>query len=254
MKNDLLPADTPRLAIGHRTPPPQEAGPAAPPKTPKHESRVSKNVLTNEPKMGTFGLVMGTIEHKGLSSALFGKVRRVVLALFFSRPDESFYLRQIARMTGVGQGAVQRELKRLTEAGIITRTGQGRRVDYRVNRNCPLFDELQSLVTKTAGLADVLRKALAPLVDQIEIAFVYGSQANGTAGPTSDVDLLIVGDVDEMDLHRAIAKVEEQLDRTVNYTLLDRREFQRRRSEKGGFLHRVLSGQMIFIVGNPEDV
>ena len=197
---------------------------------------------------------MGTKERKDLSSALFGKVSLAVLALFFSRPDESFYLRQIARMTGVGQGAVQRELKRLTEAGIITRTVQGPRVDYRVNRACPLFDELQSLMMKTAGLADVLRKALGPLADQIEIAFVYGSQANGTAGPASDVDLLIVGDADEMDLHRAIAKAEEQLDRTVNYTLLDRREFERRRSEKGGFLHRVLSGQMIFIVGNPEDV
>jgi predicted nucleotidyltransferase len=197
---------------------------------------------------------MGTTEQKNLSSALFGKVRLAVLALFFSRPDESFYLRQIVRMTGVGQGAVQRELKRLTEAEIITRTAQGPRVDYRVNRTCPLFDELQSLMTKTAGLADVLRTTLAPLADQIEIAFVYGSQANGTAGLTSDVDLLIVGGVDEMDLHRAIAKVEEQLARTVNYTLIDRREFERRRSEKGGFLEKVVSGEMIDIMGRSEDV
>jgi len=99
---------------------------------------------------------MGTIEHKSISSALFGKVRREMLALFFSRPDESFYLRQIARMTGVGQGAVQRELKRLAEAGIVTRTARGRRVDYRANRACPLYNELQGLMTKTAGLADVL--------------------------------------------------------------------------------------------------
>ncbi len=197
---------------------------------------------------------MGTIEHKNLSSALFGKARRVVLALFFSRPDESFYLRQIVRMTGLGQGAVQRELKRLTEAGIITRVDRGRQVDYQVNRACPLFDELRSLITKTAGLADVLRKALAPLADQIEIAFVYGSQANGTAGAASDVDLLIVGEVDELLLHRAIAGAEGHLARAVNYTLLDRREFERQRGEKSGFLDRVLSGQMIFIVGKPEHV
>jgi hypothetical protein len=131
-----------------------------------------------------------------------------MLALLFSHPDESFYLRQIVRMTGVGLGAVQRELKCLTEAGIITRSARGRRVDYQVNRKCPLFDELKSLITKTAGLADVLRKTLVPFTNKIEIAFIYGSQADGTAGETSDVALIIIGGVDELELHRAIAKAE----------------------------------------------
>jgi predicted nucleotidyltransferase len=196
---------------------------------------------------------MGTIEKNNLSDALFGKVRLAVLALFFSHPDDAFYLRQIVRTTGVGQGAVQRELKRLAEAGIITRTTRGHRVDYQVNRDCPLFAELKSMITKTAGLADVLREALHPLARKIEIAFIYGSQANGTASATSDVDLMIIGQVDELDLHRAVAKAEERLVRTVNYTLIDRKEFDRRRSEKGGFLERVLNGKMIFIVGNPEN-
>ena len=94
---------------------------------------------------------MGTIHYKNLSSALFGKTRRAVLALFFSRPAESFYLLQLIRITGMGQGAVQRELKRLSEAGIITRTGRGRQVDYQVNRDCPIFEELHGLMIKTAG-------------------------------------------------------------------------------------------------------
>ncbi|MDP8214855.1 MAG: nucleotidyltransferase domain-containing protein [Candidatus Euphemobacter frigidus] len=197
---------------------------------------------------------MGTIEYENLSSALFGKVRRIVLALFFSRPDESFYLRQLARITGVGQGAVQRELKRLSEAGIVIRVRRGRQVHYQVNQDCPIFNELRGLMIKTAGLADVLRKALAPLANLIEIAVVYGSQANGTAGATSDVDMLIVGKVDELDLHRAVARAEEYLVRPINYTLFDRREFDRRREEKGGFLDRVLGGEMIFIVGNHENI
>lgn len=204
--------------------------------------------------MGTFEPDMGTLNQNCLSDALFGKVRLAVLALFFSRPDDAFYLRQVVRMTGVGQGAVQRELKRLAEAGIISRTTRGHRVDYQVNRDCPLFDELKSLIAKTAGLADVLRKALDPLARKIEMAFIYGSQANGTAGADSDVDLMVVGQVNELDLHRAIARAEEKLVRAVNYTLMDRKEFDRRRSEKEGFLERVLNGKMIFIVGNPDNV
>lgn len=127
-------------------------------------------------------------------------------------------------------------------------------VHYKVNRECPVFDELRRLMTKTAGLADVLRKALTSLADQIDIAFIYGSQANFTAGATSDVDLLIVGGVEELALHRAVAEAEGYLDRPINYTLLTRQEFERRRKETDGFLSRVLSGETIFIVGKPQDV
>ena len=197
---------------------------------------------------------MGALENENLSAALFGKVRRAVLGLFFFRPNESFYLRQITRIIGMGQGAVQRELKRLTEAGIITRIGQGYQVSYQANKNCPIFNELQSLMAKTAGLADVLREALTPLAIQIDTAFIYGSQANNTADVSSDVDLLIISDADELAIHRAIAQGEKHLARTVNYTLLDRREFKRRREEKGGFLERVVDGEKIFIVGGPDNV
>lgn len=197
---------------------------------------------------------MGTIENENLSSALFGKTRRKVLGLFFSHPDGSFYLRQIVRITSAGQGTIQRELKRLVKAGIIVRSGQGRQIHYQANKDCPIFKELQGLMIKTAGLADELRKALASLSKKIEIAAIYGSQARGTAESKSDVDLLIVGKVDELTLHRSIARAEKNLARTVNYTLLEWREFDRRRQEKGGFLDRVLSGELIYIVGNHEKI
>ena len=97
-----------------------------------------------------------------LGSALFGKARRAVLGLLYARPDEAFYLRQITREVQAGQGAVQRELKRLVDAGLLTREARGREVHYRANRACPIFAELHGLVLKTVGLADVLRGALLP--------------------------------------------------------------------------------------------
>ena len=197
---------------------------------------------------------MGTIEYENLSSALFGITRRKLLGLFFSRSDQSFYLRQIVRITGAGQGTVQRELKRLVEAGIIIRSKWGRQVHYQVNKDCPIFKDLQGLMMKTAGLADELRKALAPLSKKIEIAVIYGSQASGTAESKSDVDLLVVGKLDELDLHRRITGAEENLTRTVNYILLDKQEFDRRRQEQGGFLDRILKGDLIFIIGHHEKI
>jgi predicted nucleotidyltransferase len=187
-----------------------------------------------------------------LGSALFGKARRAVLGLLYARPDEAFYLRQITREVQAGQGAVQRELKRLVDAGLLTREARGREVHYRANRACPIFAELHGLVLKTVGLADVLRGALLPFQTDITLAVVYGSQAAGTARSGSDVDLLVVGTVEEMALHKAVADAETQLARTVNYTLLTPREFARRRRERGGFVARVLDGPLIPLLGSPN--
>lgn len=86
-----------------------------------------------------------------LGTTLFGKTRRAVLALLYSHPDESFYLRQLARMAGVGMGSLQRELKQLAEAGIIIRNEVGRQAFFKANPDCPLYSELKSLVHKTLG-------------------------------------------------------------------------------------------------------
>ena len=187
-----------------------------------------------------------------LGSALFGKARRAVLGLLYARPDEAFYLRQITREAQAGQGAVQRELKRLVDAGLLTREARGREVHYRANRACPIFAELHGLVLKTVGLADVLRTALLPFQTDITLAAVYGSQAAGTARAGSDVDLLVVGTVEEVALHKAVAGAETQLARTVNYTLLTPREFARRRRDRGGFIARVLAGPLIPLLGSPD--
>ena len=190
----------------------------------------------------------------GLATTLFGKARRAILSLLYGHADEAFYLRQIARTTGIGLGPVQRELKQLTDAGIIQRTVRGKQVYYQANVKCPIFAELKSLIVKTAGLADVLREVLAPLDEQIASALVYGSMANGEATSESDIDLLVVGDIDEMALHRALSQAENRLGRPVNYTLMSQREFGERRSEKGGFLDRVLAGPKIMILGSIDGI
>jgi predicted nucleotidyltransferase len=188
-----------------------------------------------------------------VGSALFGKTRRAVLGLLYGRPDEAFYLRQITREVRAGQGAVQRELQRLVDAGLLTREARGREIHYRANRACPIFGEVHGLVLKTVGLADVLRGALTPVQDALTLAVVYGSQAAGTATAGSDVDLLVVGTVDEIALHKAIGQAEARLARTVDYTLHSLREFLRRRRVRGACVARVLDGRTIPIFGSLDD-
>ncbi len=138
----------------------------------------------------------------------------------------------------------------MTEAGIIERLEQGRLVYFRAVHSCPIFGELKGLILKTAGLVEVFRSALSPVSDKIDLAFVFGSQARGEAKAASDIDLFIVGTVDEIELHRFISQAEGQMNRSINYTFLTAQEYKKRQKEKGGFLSRVLAGEKIFIIGD----
>ena len=114
-------------------------------------SQPKKRALHSVTKKGTIVSRMSTSGNSSnLSAALFGKTRRAVLSLLYSHADEAFYLRQIARAAGVGLGAVQRELRRLSDAGIISRTVRGKQVYYQANPECPIFAELRGVVAEVA--------------------------------------------------------------------------------------------------------
>lgn len=108
-----------------------------------------------------------------LVEILFGAYRRQILGLLLLRPDETFYVREIARLTGVSAGSLHRELKLLTDAGLLLRTTAGNQVRYQADRTCPVFNELAGIFLKTAGLADVLRDVLAPLQKKISLALAH---------------------------------------------------------------------------------
>lgn len=204
---------------------------------------------------GTIVPEMDTLnENIDLSSALFGKARRAVLALLYTHPDEAYYLRQIARATGVGLGAVQRELKQLSEAAIILRTSRGRHIYYQANSNSPIFPELRSLMVKTAGVGDVLRAALAPLSSRINITLLYGSIARGEDRRGSDVDLLVVGNVTFAEIVSALGPTQEMLGREVNPTVYPPSEFQSKLLAGHHFLKTVMREPRILLIGDEHDL
>jgi len=203
------------------------------------------------PKKGAGAPKKGALVAGGqISTALFGKTRRAILALLFGHPDESFYLRQVVKTTGLGNGVIFKELKSLSAAGILVSHKSGQEVHYTANKDCPIFDELVGLVVKTFGVADVLREALVPLAKHIETAFIYGSFAKGTQRQGSDVDLMVVGEVSFEDVVGAILPVQKKIRREVNPTVYAEKEFREKLSEKNHFLTRVLEREKIFLIGS----
>ncbi|HEV2965182.1 MAG TPA: nucleotidyltransferase domain-containing protein [Candidatus Angelobacter sp.] len=185
-----------------------------------------------------------------LTAALFGAARRGVLALLFGHPEESYYLREIARTAGLGLGAVQRELQRLSDAGILRRTIRGHQVYFQANQQSPIFAELKGLMTKTAGLAEVLHTALIPLAKKIRMAFIYGSFAKGEERSESDVDIAIVGKVEFDGIVSALSGAQQKLAREINPTVYSPSEFQSKLRSGHHFLTAVVRGPKIFLIGD----
>jgi uncharacterized protein len=189
-----------------------------------------------------------------IHQSLFGRTRTTILSLLYGHPDETYYVRQLVRETRAGNGAIQRELRQLSDAGLIVRKIVGRQVFYHANRKSPVFSELRGLLLKTAGVRDVLRDALAPLKSRIDVAFVYGSIATQKDRADSDVDLMIVGQADLDEIVSSLGNPQKQLRREINPSVYGTTEFRSKVAAGNHFLAGVLRGKKLFVVGNENEL
>lgn len=192
--------------------------------------------------------------NKKLSEILFKESRRKVLALLLLHPTKSFHVREIARLTGTVAGTINRELRMLAEAELLIRETQGNQVHYRANTDCVIFEELASILKKTSGIADVLTEALLPLSKSIQAAFVYGSMANGKSTSASDIDLCIIGDVEYLEVVKALSDTQRVLQREINPKIYSAAEWLNLIKKPSAFIAELLSTKEIRIIGNKDDI
>ena len=186
----------------------------------------------------------------GMADALFSQTRQKLLGLLFSQVGREFSLSELIDMARAGSGAVQREVGRLVDSGLVLREGRGRTKRYRANPDSPIYSDLCGIAEKLFGPAEVLKQGLEPLRDQMELAVLYGSVAKGTDRADSDVDVLIVSDELLLeDVFAALADAEQGLGRKINPTLYTVEEFRQRRDRGSPFLTDVLQGDFTVLLG-----
>jgi predicted nucleotidyltransferase len=191
---------------------------------------------------------------QNLAHQLFGQTRSAVLSALLLKPDASLHVRELARLTGSSAGSLHRELRVLAEMGLLLRQEVGRQVHYRANAAHPVYAELAQLLRKTAGLADVLRTALDALGSKVEVAFVFGSMAQGAERAGSDVDLMVLGTATFADLAQALAAAQTTLRRDVNPVVMTRREFAGQLAAGDGFARSVMQGGKLWLKGAEGDL
>jgi len=181
------------------------------------------------------------------------RVRVRLLTLFLTHPTEAFYIRQITRLTGETYNNVRQELQNLAQIGLILSERRANAIYYQANVDHFLFPELKRLIIKTEAVGDTLREALSTLAD-VRVAFIYGSTARGNELASSDMDLMVIGDVDLDALDNAIDSIEEEVGRAVNYTLFGVGEWQERVSQGHSFVTDVLTHEKVFLIGDEDDL
>ncbi len=188
-----------------------------------------------------------------MESLIGSKSRVKVLTLFLLNPGKRFYVREVERLTGENINSIRRELKNLESMGLLKSEKAGNLKYYTVNQDFNIYPELRDIFLKTVGAAEILGQGISSLRD-IRAAFIYGSYARGDAGPDSDIDMIVIGTVNEDALIMVVREIEKRLKREINYVLMAPDEFQSRKKRGDPFMSNVLKEEKIMLVGEESEL
>src|ERR1700686_2507791 len=147
------------------------------------------------------------------------KARQQLLAYYFTSPTARHHLRDLAERLSLDPSNLSKELGRMERDGLFRSEVIGRKKYFQLNREYLLFDEVRKIVAKTIGAAQLIAQSLKR-IGGIEEAYLYGSVASNQQDAASDIDVLVIGSPHEEDLAQAVGRLERQLGREINYTVL----------------------------------
>ena len=184
---------------------------------------------------------------------IFPKARAELLRLLFTNPEQSLHLRDLARLSGLALGSIQREVANLRDARLILEERDGNRLYFKANTAHPIFPELQGIALKTTGLRQQLAEALHRL-DGVDLAFVYGSYAAGKAGPESDIDLFVIGSVGLRKLSPRLRPITDTMNREINPSVMSAASYAKKLKSGDAYIRNVTTGNKLWIVGSEDEL
>lgn len=175
-----------------------------------------------------------------------------IIKLFLKTPEKEYYFREIAKKLNKEPSHYQKYLDNLVEDKILLDERRGNMRFFRLNQKHPLYEEIKSIVSKTIGLESEL-KELVDKLDNVECAFVFGSIARGTENSNSDVDLMLIGNINQDDLITRLSSVEGKIAREINYHIYSNQEIVKKIKERDNFISNILLSPIIKLKGNLYD-
>ena len=188
-----------------------------------------------------------------ISKIFKSKTRKALFRLYFTNPDKEYYLRELERLLDIPVSMIHKELLRLEVDGIFSSKKTGNLNFFYLNKTYPLFEELKSIVFKTIGIQALLKATLEKLKGT-KVAFIYGSFAKNEENASSDIDLFIMGNIDEDKLLPELRKLERLLKREINYSLYTREDFKKKKRENNSFILDLVEKPKILLIGTEDEL
>ncbi len=157
-----------------------------------------------------------------IETLISSKTRIKLLLKFFLNSDMTAYLRNLEQEFGDSTNAIRVELNRFEQAGMLTSRVDGNKKVFQANRKHPLFQEVHNIIFKYVGLDQLLEYIVSGL-GNLERVYLTGKFARGL---NSDIiDLIFVGEIDQVYLVTLIGKAEEMVKRKIRYVIYSSEEF-----------------------------
>ena len=188
-----------------------------------------------------------------IEKLLGSRLRTKLLGWLLSHSDESFFVRQMEQLIDENSTNISRELRRLEQMGIVISEKMANLRYYKVNQKCPFYEELKGLFLKTVGAPAEIKGALKSMKG-IVTAFIYGSFAKGQEDSGFEIDLFLVGNIDEDKLLESVGNLESKLGRKIDHTLYGLEEFGKKRKEGNAVINTVFKGSKLVLLGNPDEL
>jgi DNA-binding transcriptional ArsR family regulator len=187
-----------------------------------------------------------------LAELLSSRARAEIFRLLFGVSQRELHGREVARRSALSEASLRQELRKLQRLGLVIGRRAGNRVYYRADTDHPLYEDIYGLVIKTVGLAEVISAVLDSAT--VQLAFVFGSVVKGIPNATSDVDLMVVGDLSLRELARLLPSAADSIGREINPHVMTVEEYRARRRDGDHFVTHVLAGPKLFIVGSQREL
>jgi len=188
-----------------------------------------------------------------LENIIPSKTRRKILELFFQKPNENFYLRQIVRELKEEVNAVKRELDILSEEKLLLKEKRLNKVFYNLNKNYLFYDDFLRIFTKNSPILQMVYKNL-PRLGKVKYIAVSSRFAKKLPIKEEEIYFLYVGVIVLKELEILMKKAEELFQAPINYTVMTEEEFIFRKKNNDPFIWRFLKQPKIMLIGDEESL
>ena len=149
-----------------------------------------------------------------LEALISSKTRIKLLLRLFLNPESKSYLRGLAEEFGESTNSVRLELSRFEEAGMVESELVGNKKYYKANAKFSLFNEVRSILLKQTGLNSVIEEVVEKL-GELKCVYLTGDLARGKESDI--ISLVFVGNPDKVYLTHLVDKVENLIQKKIQY-------------------------------------